>query len=53
VAAVPERTDPENDEDNRRHEEDLRKHTHPPRGSTLGDARAEAEEALARHHDPQ
>jgi hypothetical protein len=31
----------------------LSKHTHPPCGRTVGDGRAEAEEALARHHDPQ
>ena len=53
VAAMPERAHAEGDEDDRREEEELREHAHPPCRCTLGDGRAEAEEALARHHDQQ
>jgi hypothetical protein len=53
MAAVPKRAHPENDEDDRSDKKDLRKHPHALRGRTLGDGRAEAEEALARHHDQQ
>ena len=53
VAAVPDRPHLERDENERRDEEHLSENAHSPLGRTLGDGRAKAKEALARHHDPQ
>src|SRR3954468_903752 len=47
---MPERTHPKDDEDDAGDKEELGEHAHSPGCRTLSDGRAEAEEALARHH---